>query len=101
MSTQHLVIYIDIYTHGYRFVPSKDTRDASGNLLKVIKPYIMDLGSSHKTFLNKEQLEEARYYELREKDTLTFGASSREYVLLHDSSAGVEKTDTKKSLLKS
>jgi len=36
-----------------------------------------------KTFLNDQEIESARYYELREKDTIRFGASTRSYVLLH------------------
>jgi smad nuclear-interacting protein 1 len=48
----------------------------------VVKPYIMDLESTNKTFLNGDELEGARYYELREKDILKFGDSQREYVLM-------------------
>eukprot|EP00094_Tigriopus_californicus_P007575 TCALIF_07294-PA protein Name:"Similar to Snip1 Smad nuclear-interacting protein 1 (Mus musculus)" AED:0.20 eAED:0.20 QI:0/-1/0/1/-1/1/1/0/139 len=51
-----------------------------------ILPYIIDLGSSNGTFLNNKKVEAKRYYELREKDVLKFGFSSREYVLLHDQS---------------
>ena len=54
----------------------------------IVKPYLMYLGSTHKTFLNGTALEEARYYELKEKDCLTFAGSTREYILLHDSSNG-------------
>jgi smad nuclear-interacting protein 1 len=55
----------------------------------------MDLGSTHKTFLNKVEIESSRYYELREKDTITFGGSSREYLLLHETSAGVDAMNKK------
>jgi smad nuclear-interacting protein 1 len=55
----------------------------------------MDLGSTHKTFLNKVEIENSRYYELREKDTITFGGSSREYLLLHETSAGVDAMNKK------
>ena len=51
-----------------------------------VKPYIMDLESTNGTFLNGEQVEAARYYELRERDVIRFGSSTREYVLLHDNS---------------
>lgn len=51
-----------------------------------IKPYLMDLSSTHKTNLNGKQIEDCRYYELREKDCIKFGGSSREYVLLHAAS---------------
>ncbi|XP_061351941.1 FHA domain-containing protein DDL [Gastrolobium bilobum] len=59
-----------------------------GTLLKQIRPYIMDLGSTNKTFINDSPIEPQRYYELREKDTIKFGNSSREYVLLHENSNG-------------
>ena len=47
-----------------------------------VKPYLMDLGSTNKTFLNGNELEDARYYELREKDLIKFGQSQREYVVI-------------------
>ena len=53
----------------------------------------MDLGSTHKTFINGEEIEDSRYYELRERDSITFGGSSREYLLLSDSSAAVKAPD--------
>ncbi|XP_014626583.1 FHA domain-containing protein DDL-like isoform X2 [Glycine soja] len=59
-----------------------------GTLLKQVRPYIMDLGSTNKTFINDGPIEPQRYYELREKDTIKFGNSSREYVLLHENSIG-------------
>ena len=74
ISKQHAVIQ-------YRSVERKDGG-------KEVKPYIMDLGSTNKTFLNGIEIEDSRYIELREKDTLKFGLSSREYVLLHDDSKG-------------
>ena len=45
-------------------------------------------GSSNGTYLNNKIIEAKRYVELREKDVLKFGYSSREYVLLHDQSEG-------------
>ncbi|KAK4344535.1 hypothetical protein RND71_034711 [Anisodus tanguticus] len=53
----------------------------------VVWPYVMDLGSTNGTFINETRIESERYYELFEKDTLKFGNSSREYVLLHENSA--------------
>jgi len=53
-----------------------------------VKPYVIDLGSSNGTFLNNQKIDPQRYVELREKDVVKFGYSSREYVLLHDNSAG-------------
>ena len=64
-----------------------DKKDETGKVVKVVKPYIMDLASSNKTFLNGKEIEDSRYYELLEKDCLKFGFSTREYVLLHEDSA--------------
>ncbi|CAL1531638.1 unnamed protein product [Lymnaea stagnalis] len=50
-----------------------------------VRPYIIDLESSNGTYLNNEKIEPRRYYELREKDVIKFGFSTREYVVLHDS----------------
>ncbi|XP_059166358.1 smad nuclear-interacting protein 1-like [Physella acuta] len=50
-----------------------------------VRPYIIDLDSANGTFLNNEKIDARRYYELREKDVLKFGFSTREYVVLHDS----------------
>ncbi|KAE8733569.1 FHA domain-containing protein DDL [Hibiscus syriacus] len=55
-----------------------------GTSLKQVRPYIMDLGSTNKTFINDNPIKPQRYYELFEKDTIKFGNSSREYVLLHE-----------------
>lgn len=60
----------------------------SGRDVITVRPYIIDLESSNGTFLNNTKLEPKRYYEMREKDVVKFGFSTREYVLLH------EKTDT-------
>ncbi|KAK1391823.1 SMAD/FHA domain-containing protein [Heracleum sosnowskyi] len=77
-SKQHAVLQ-------YRQV---ETEQPDGTLSKQVKPYIMDLGSTNGTFINEERIDPQRYYELREKDTIKFGNSSREYVLLHENSAG-------------
>lgn len=53
----------------------------------VVKPYIMDLESTNGTFLNGERLDPARYHEIKARDVLKFGMSSREFVLLHKGSA--------------
>ncbi|KNA20967.1 hypothetical protein SOVF_047580 [Spinacia oleracea] len=57
-----------------------------GMMSKAVRPYLMDLGSTNKTFINDNPIEPQRYYELLEKDTIKFGNSSREYVLLHENS---------------
>ena len=53
----------------------------------VTKPYVMDLGSANKTYLNGEVIDDSRYYELRGQDSLRFGASTREFVLIDSTSA--------------
>ena len=35
--------------------------------VEAVRPYLMDLGSTNGTFINNEQLEAQRYYELIEK----------------------------------
>jgi pSer/pThr/pTyr-binding forkhead associated (FHA) protein len=47
-----------------------------------IRPYVMDLNSTNGTFLNGKRIESARYIELRLRDMLKFGESTREYVLM-------------------
>ncbi|XP_053446143.1 smad nuclear-interacting protein 1-like [Nycticebus coucang] len=59
---------------------------ADGTVGRRVKPYIIDLGSGNGTFLNNKRIEPQRYYELKKKDVLKFGFSSREYVLLRESS---------------
>lgn len=46
------------------------------------RPYLIDLGSANKTFLNKKEIDDSRYYELRAKDVIQFGGSKREYILM-------------------
>ncbi|KAI3466225.1 hypothetical protein Pfo_022888 [Paulownia fortunei] len=77
-SKQHAVLQ-------YRQV-EEDNPD--GTMSKRVRPYLMDLGSTNGTFINDNQIEPQRYYELFEKDTIKFGNSSREYVILHENSAG-------------
>lgn len=57
---------------------------ADGTTGRRVRPYIIDLGSGNGTYLNNQRIESQRYYELKEKDVLKFGFSSREYVLLHE-----------------
>jgi len=53
---------------------------------RLVRPYVMDLGSTNGTYINGERQEAQRYIELLEKDVLRFGFSSREFVLLHEAS---------------
>ena len=65
-SGQHAVLQ-------FRLKVLKDDLDE----VRVVLPYVMDLESTNGTFLNGERLAPARYVELREKDMLKFGSSSR------------------------
>uniref|UniRef100_A0A6A7G6Y3 Peptidyl-prolyl cis-trans isomerase n=1 Tax=Hirondellea gigas TaxID=1518452 RepID=A0A6A7G6Y3_9CRUS len=49
---------------------------SSGNM------YIIDLGSSHGTFINKKRLDAKRRQVLRDHDKIRFGASTRTYVVV-------------------
>nr|CAD2130706.1 unnamed protein product [Meloidogyne enterolobii] len=76
----------------YRSMPFER---ADGSKGRRTRPYIIDLGSGNGTFLNGERIEAQRYYQLKEKDVLKFGFSSREYVMLHEQSLkGGEESDT-------
>ncbi|KAI8377339.1 SMAD/FHA domain-containing protein [Blakeslea trispora] len=64
----------------YREVAEKQQ---DGKPIKVVKPFIIDLEATNGTFLNGDQIPATRFVELRAKDVLKFGNSTREYVLLH------------------
>ncbi len=71
-SKQHAVIQ-------FRYVEVKsEYGDKSGR----VKPYIIDLESANGTRVNGKLVPESRYVELRSEDMITFGESSREYVLM-------------------
>lgn len=52
------------------------------DVLQEVRPYVMDLNSTNGTRLNGRRIDGARYVELRVKDMLQFGDSTREYVLM-------------------
>ncbi|XP_002740817.1 smad nuclear-interacting protein 1-like [Saccoglossus kowalevskii] len=79
-SKQHAVLQ-------YRLVEYE--RD-DATIVRQVRPYVIDLESSNGTFVNNNKIEHSRYVELREKDVIKFGFSSREYVILHDKSQGDE-----------
>jgi smad nuclear-interacting protein 1 len=47
-----------------------------------LRPYLLDLASANGTTVNKREVPASRYYELKNGDTIQFGGSEREYVLL-------------------
>jgi len=77
ISSQHAVIQFRL----------RERRDAKKNKVsREIRPYLMDLESRNGTMINKQKIETARYVELRERDLINFGTSTRDYVLLHEGS---------------
>ncbi|TMW60377.1 hypothetical protein Poli38472_000419 [Pythium oligandrum] len=72
-SKQHAVLQYRLFQK-----PTKDGLDYE----QVVRPYIMDLNSTNGTLLNGKPIESARYIELKVKDVLKFGESTREYVLM-------------------
>ncbi|OBZ82925.1 FHA domain-containing protein DDL [Choanephora cucurbitarum] len=75
-SKQHAVLQ-------YREVSEKQQ---DGKPIKVVnyqRPFLIDLEATNGTFLNGDQIPPTRFIELRAKDVLKFGNSTREYVLLH------------------
>ncbi|CAF3177142.1 unnamed protein product [Rotaria socialis] len=62
-----------------------------------IYPYLIDLGSSHGTYLNRRRIDPDRYYKLEENDVLQFGESSKEFLLLDSDSSHKHNNDSKRS----
>ncbi|KAK3290755.1 SMAD/FHA domain-containing protein [Chaetomium fimeti] len=72
LSKQHAVIQ-------FRYT---EKRNEFGDKIGRVKPYLIDLESANGTMLNGEKVPESRYLELRNKDMVQFGSSTREYVLM-------------------
>lgn len=72
ISKQHAVIQ-------FRYI---EKRNEFGDKLGKVRPYLIDLESANGTMLNKEPIPGSRYLELRDKDMIQFGDSTREYVLM-------------------
>ena len=53
-----------------------------GDRIGKVKPYLIDLESANGTKLNGDKVPDSRYLELRDKDMLQFGHSTREYVIM-------------------
>ncbi|PWZ00848.1 SMAD/FHA domain-containing protein [Testicularia cyperi] len=58
-----------------------------GDKKKRVRPYLIDLDSANGCEVNDQEIPQTRYYELKSGDTVRFGASSREYVMLDESMA--------------
>ncbi|PWN47463.1 SMAD/FHA domain-containing protein [Violaceomyces palustris] len=61
-------------------------RNEFGDEKRLVKPFLIDLESANGSLVNDQEIPPSRYYELVNGDTLKFGASSREYVLLDEGS---------------
>ncbi|KAH7349603.1 SMAD/FHA domain-containing protein, partial [Plectosphaerella cucumerina] len=72
LSKQHAVVQ-------FRYV---EKRNEFGDKIGRVKPYLIDLESANKTLLNGKKIAESRYVELRDKDVVQFGHSTREYVVM-------------------
>ncbi|KAK2015394.1 SMAD/FHA domain-containing protein [Colletotrichum eremochloae] len=72
ISKQHAVIQ-------FRHV---EKRNEFGDRIGKVKPYLIDLESANGTVLNGDKIADSRYYELRDKDMIKLGHSTREYVLM-------------------
>ncbi|KAI1082422.1 SMAD/FHA domain-containing protein [Whalleya microplaca] len=59
-----------------------EKRNEYGDKVGKVKPYLIDLESANGTILNGKKVPESRYLELRDKDMIQFGQSTREYVLM-------------------
>ncbi|KAH7156864.1 SMAD/FHA domain-containing protein [Dactylonectria macrodidyma] len=72
ISKQHAVIQ-------FRYT---EKRNEFGDKIGKVKPYLIDLESANGTLLNDDKVPDSRYLELRDKDMIQFGHSTREYVLM-------------------
>lgn len=72
ISSQHAVIQ-------FRHV---EKTNEYGDKVGRVRPYLIDLDSANGTTLNKDSIPSSRYVELRDKDMVQFGFSTREYVLM-------------------
>lgn len=72
ISKQHAVIQ-------FRYT---EKRNEFGDKIGRVKPYLIDLESANGTELNGDKVPDRRYLELRPKDVVKFGLSTREYVVM-------------------
>ncbi|CAD6190995.1 unnamed protein product [Caenorhabditis auriculariae] len=68
-----------------------------GSKARRIIPYIIDLGSGNGTFLNDDKIDPQRYVEIKEKDVLKFGFSTREFVVMKDKAEEAPAQETSDS----
>jgi smad nuclear-interacting protein 1 len=58
-----------------------ETRNEFGDKKSRVKPYLIDLESANGTMLNGTKVPPGRYLELRDKDEVGFGHSTRQYMI--------------------
>lgn len=63
----------------FRYV---EKRNEFGDRIGRVRPYLIDLESANGSTVNGDLIPAGRFVELRDKDVLKFGLSSREYVLM-------------------
>jgi smad nuclear-interacting protein 1 len=63
----------------FRYV---DKRNEFGDRIGRVKPYLIDLESANGSTVNGDPVPGGRYVEVRDKDVLKFGLSTRDYVLM-------------------
>ncbi|RDA90160.1 hypothetical protein CP533_0528 [Ophiocordyceps camponoti-saundersi (nom. inval.)] len=72
ISKQHAVIQ-------FRYT---EKRNEYGDKVGRTKPYLLDLESNNGTVLNDHAVPHSRYLELRSKDMILFGNSTRQYIVM-------------------
>lgn len=87
---QSVALHLHVYLFRLFFYRLVEFTRKDGTSGRRVRPYIIDLGSGNGTYLNNQRIDAQRYYELKEKDVIKFGFSSREYVLLHEFSDTTE-----------
>ncbi|KAJ9442636.1 FHA domain-containing protein DDL [Diplonema papillatum] len=70
ISSQHAVLV---------FRNTTDDQNPDG---KSVKPYLIDVGSTNSTFVNKQQVPASTYMLLRSSDMIKFSTSSRDFILI-------------------
>ncbi|KAK6838402.1 hypothetical protein RU639_000302 [Aspergillus parasiticus] len=63
----------------FRYV---EKRNEFGDRIGRVRPYLIDLESANGSAVNGDKIPGGRYVEVRDKDVLKFGLSTREYVLM-------------------
>jgi len=91
LSSQHAVLQYRAMSVSSTSSSSLYNGGSSGGPKRLAcQPYIMDLESTNGTFLNGVRIDAARYYQLKKGDVLTFGASTREYILLTENTTSAK-----------